>query len=74
MTEADRVRIVEQMFPDWEGHLNDRKTIDRIMKGLRCGRRRTASLQRCERRKEPTSPETIADQNAPDASLAKFDQ
>jgi hypothetical protein len=64
MTELDRVRIVERMFPDWKEHLNDRKTIDRIMKGLRCSPGRTVSLRRYEKRQEPTSPATLAEQDA----------
>ena len=36
MTELDRVRIVENMFPDWREHLHDGKVIDDILEGLTC--------------------------------------
>lgn len=36
MTELDRMRIVENMFPDWREHLNDGKVVDHILDGLTC--------------------------------------
>lgn len=36
MTEVDRMRIVENMFPDWKEHLNDGKVIDQVLDGLTC--------------------------------------
>jgi hypothetical protein len=63
MTESDRVWIVERMFPDWKEHLNDRKTIDRIMKGLRYSPRRTVQLRRCEKNKQLLSRQTPTDPN-----------
>lgn len=36
MTEMDRMRIVENMFPDWREHLSDGKIIDHILEGLAC--------------------------------------
>ena len=36
MTEMDRMRIVENMFPDWKEHLSDGKIIDHILEGLAC--------------------------------------
>ena len=36
MTEFDRMRIVEDMFPDWREHLSDGKIIDQILEGLTC--------------------------------------
>ena len=36
MTEMDRMRIVENMFPDWREHLSDGKIIDYILEGLAC--------------------------------------
>jgi hypothetical protein len=38
MTERERERIVEAMFPDWTEHLNDGKVLDHIVEELaRCG-------------------------------------
>jgi hypothetical protein len=34
MTELDRMRIVENMFPDWREHLNDGRVIDHVLDGL----------------------------------------
>ena len=36
MTDMDRMRIVENMFPDWKEHLSDGKIIDHILEGLAC--------------------------------------
>ena len=36
MTEVDRMRIVENMFPDWREHLRDGKVIDNMLDGLTC--------------------------------------
>lgn len=36
MTELDRMKIVEQMFPDWREHLRDGKVIDNMLDGLTC--------------------------------------
>jgi hypothetical protein len=72
MTELDRVRIVERMFPDWKEHLNDRETIDRIMKGLRCSPNRSVYLRRYEKRPKPTSPETLAEQDSAVACSTKL--
>ena len=38
MTEMDRMRIVENMFPDWREHLSDGKIIDHILEGLACNK------------------------------------
>jgi hypothetical protein len=46
MTEMDRVRIVESMFPDWREHLHDGKVIDDILEGLAC---QQIVLNRCSR-------------------------
>jgi hypothetical protein len=46
MTEMDRVRIVEGMFPDWREHLTDGKVIDDILEGLTCEQ---IVLNRCSR-------------------------
>ena|SRR5215469_7460808 len=46
MTEFDRERIAEHMFPDWREHLNDGNVIDHILEGLSC---REIVLNKCSR-------------------------
>src|ERR1700746_115721 len=46
MTEFDRMKIVENMFPDWREHLSDGKIIDHILEGLTC---QQIVLNRCSR-------------------------
>ena len=46
MTELDRMKIVEQMFPDWREHLRDGKVIDNMLDGLTC---HGIVLNRCSR-------------------------
>jgi hypothetical protein len=46
MTEVDRMRIVENMFPDWKEHLNDGKVIDQVLDRLTC---QQIVLNRCSR-------------------------
>ena len=46
MTELDRVRIVDNMFPDWKEHLNDGKVLDQVLDGLACHQ---IVLNRCSR-------------------------
>ena len=46
MTEMDRVRIVEDMFPDWREHLHDGKVLDQVLNGLTCNE---IVLNRCSR-------------------------
>jgi hypothetical protein len=46
MTESQREEIIEDMFPDWQEHLNDGKVIDHILEGLSC---REIVLNRCSR-------------------------
>jgi hypothetical protein len=46
MTEMERVKIVESMFPDWIAHLADGKVIDNILKGLTFHR---IAFHRCSR-------------------------
>ena len=36
MTEMDRVRIVENIFPNWREHLHHGKVIDDILEGFTC--------------------------------------
>jgi hypothetical protein len=36
MTELERVRIVEDLFPDWKEHLSDGKVLDQVLDGLSC--------------------------------------
>jgi hypothetical protein len=46
MTELDRMRIVENMFPDWREHLNDGRVIDQVLDGI-AGHR--VLLNKCSR-------------------------
>jgi hypothetical protein len=46
MTELERERIVEQMFPDWREHLSDGKVLDQVLDGLACHK---IVLNRCSR-------------------------
>lgn len=46
MTELERLRIVENMFPDWREHLNDGKVLDQVLDGLTCQK---IVLNRCSR-------------------------
>jgi hypothetical protein len=46
MTEVDRERIIEQLFPNWREHLSDGKVIDNILDALSS---REIVLDKCSR-------------------------